>query len=971
MNPPSIPDHELLRRIGRGAYGEVWLARNLMGTLRAVKFVHRAQFDSDRPFEREFEGIRRYEPLSRSSPGLLPVLHVGKSVDGAAFYYVTELADRLDGERESSEEYEAATLRSWLGYHGVIPVGMCIEIADALVRGLSVLHAAGLVHRDVKPSNILLVGGRARLGDPGLVATSGEARSFVGTEGYVPVDGPGTVSADLYALGRVLYEVFTGFPPARFPEVPGDWVRSADGPARFEFMELILRLADPRAGHRYRTASELLGDLALLRSGRSIRAVRRLERASFWMKRLVPISLAAVLTVAGWAVWLQRRADWERQQTRRVEEAERSRRRELVNLYAAQAMAVRLSGTFDRRSEALAAVRAGAALEPDAIQLREMRGQAAAALALPDQKFVSAVDWLRRRDAMGVTPDGSGRWVAVIEPDASVTIRSATTGEVEAKLPVLPSYPDEAVGFGPEDRWVVVRIGAGFWLGDLEGSRWIGPRKSGCFLDSKGAWLELREGGPVGIAADGSRLDREWPGTFGRLEVAAAEGKGGRVAIGGEHGLWWWEREADGSRGRLLSGVRPTALAWSRNATQLVVGSERGDLHLFEPADPDSRWQVRVHGGAVRRLAIHPSEPMVASVGDDDTVAWVDVVGGRVQGRMNAIGWGVGWDGAGRLGLLARGDSLGWLEQHESDVVTRLRLSGANSSDGVVGFSPDGKMVVAGGPWGLRSWNGETASASVPLGGASPSVIRFLNGGRHLFVLDAGGGRVLPWDSAAGATQAWRIPHPAESVGLSASASRVVWTRLAEGEVWMRDGNSAPELWARLDSPKYVTLSDDGQWMALGSFAGQVLRVWHTSTNRIREEFRGAREIRPVFDSSGRWLAAVGPGVRLWELPSGEGPLRAVALPPDVQNSSYGSLTASFSGDGRRFAYVTGDRRIHVLRLPEAEPVIRLEGSESGRVLGVALSADGQRVALTTTEGDVEVWDLPRLDRAMSALGVK
>lgn len=212
MNPPSIPDHELLRRIGRGAYGEVWLARNLMGTLRAVKFVHRAQFDSDRPFEREFEGIRRYEPLSRSSPGLLPVLHVGKSVDGAAFYYVTELADRLDGERESSEEYEAATLRSWLGYHGVIPVGMCIEIADALVRGLSVLHAAGLVHRDVKPSNILLVGGRARLGDPGLVATSGEARSFVGTEGYVPVDGPGTVSADLYALGRVLYEVFTGFP---------------------------------------------------------------------------------------------------------------------------------------------------------------------------------------------------------------------------------------------------------------------------------------------------------------------------------------------------------------------------------------------------------------------------------------------------------------------------------------------------------------------------------------------------------------------------------------------------------------------------------------------------------------------------------------------------------------------------------------------------------------------------------------
>jgi len=51
-SPPTIPDHALLRPIGRGAYGEVWLARNVMGTLRAVKVVERRQFDSDRPYER-------------------------------------------------------------------------------------------------------------------------------------------------------------------------------------------------------------------------------------------------------------------------------------------------------------------------------------------------------------------------------------------------------------------------------------------------------------------------------------------------------------------------------------------------------------------------------------------------------------------------------------------------------------------------------------------------------------------------------------------------------------------------------------------------------------------------------------------------------------------------------------------------------------------------------------------------------
>ena len=51
---PRVPDHELLRVVGRGSYGEVWLARNVMGSYRAVKVVYRCQFEESRPFEREF-----------------------------------------------------------------------------------------------------------------------------------------------------------------------------------------------------------------------------------------------------------------------------------------------------------------------------------------------------------------------------------------------------------------------------------------------------------------------------------------------------------------------------------------------------------------------------------------------------------------------------------------------------------------------------------------------------------------------------------------------------------------------------------------------------------------------------------------------------------------------------------------------------------------------------------------------------
>src|SRR5436189_5014062 len=90
-NPPRIPDHELLRCIGRGSYGEVWLARNIMGAFRAIKIVHRKSFEDDRPFEREFNGIKKFEPISRSHDSQVDILHVGRTVD--YLYYVMRLAE--------------------------------------------------------------------------------------------------------------------------------------------------------------------------------------------------------------------------------------------------------------------------------------------------------------------------------------------------------------------------------------------------------------------------------------------------------------------------------------------------------------------------------------------------------------------------------------------------------------------------------------------------------------------------------------------------------------------------------------------------------------------------------------------------------------------------------------------------------------------------------------------------------------
>src|SRR5438105_4173436 len=227
--PVSIPDHELLRRIGRGSYGEVWLARSLMGAYRAVKIVYRKSFDNHRPFVRELSGIRKFEPISRSHEGFVDVLHVGSSEAQACLYYVMELGDdQSPRQTVDPDRYSPKTLAKEISRRGKLPFDECLRLAIALSDALVALHKHGLVHRDIKPSNIIFVNGTPKLADIGLVADLREARSYVGTEGFIPPEGPGTPQADLFSLGKVLYEASTGKDRTDFPELPTQWSESPE-----------------------------------------------------------------------------------------------------------------------------------------------------------------------------------------------------------------------------------------------------------------------------------------------------------------------------------------------------------------------------------------------------------------------------------------------------------------------------------------------------------------------------------------------------------------------------------------------------------------------------------------------------------------------------------------------------------------------------------------------------------------------
>ena len=271
----EIPDHEVLRKIGGGAYGEVWMARGVTGALRAVKVVWREDFEDEPGFEREFEGILKFEPISRDHPGFVNILHVGRSDDGenSFYYYLMELGDDvLTGREINPVEYEARTLRSDLKASAGSPldVDFCVDVGLRLAEALQHLHERDLAHRDVKPANVIFVEGKAKLADIGLVAQRGQ-QTFVGTEGFVPPEGPGSGQADVYSLGKVLYEMATGKDRLQFPELPDEMPEGTSWKSWMSLNEVICNICDPKLSKRTISSSKKLAEsLAKIKQGKKV-----------------------------------------------------------------------------------------------------------------------------------------------------------------------------------------------------------------------------------------------------------------------------------------------------------------------------------------------------------------------------------------------------------------------------------------------------------------------------------------------------------------------------------------------------------------------------------------------------------------------------------------------------------------------------------------------------------------------------
>jgi hypothetical protein len=192
---------------GRGGMGEVYRADDLtLGQPVALKFLPAGLSADGARLARFHNEVRTARQVSH--PSVCRIYDIG-AVDGEHFLSM----EYVDGE----------DLASLLRRIGRLPADKGIEIARQICAGLAAAHERGVLHRDLKPANIMLDGrGKVRIADFGLAHAAGEARdpqTLEGTPAYMAPEQfagqPETVKSDIYSLGLVLYELFTGKPAFR------------------------------------------------------------------------------------------------------------------------------------------------------------------------------------------------------------------------------------------------------------------------------------------------------------------------------------------------------------------------------------------------------------------------------------------------------------------------------------------------------------------------------------------------------------------------------------------------------------------------------------------------------------------------------------------------------------------------------------------------------------------------------------
>jgi len=280
----------LEREIGQGAYGVVYLAVGSDGVRAAVKVCRREAVGDER-YERELRGAKLYRAIPPQE-GLVRMRELVETEWG--FYTVMDLADdEFGGPLEAASGYRPKTLARVIEGEKALPLKECVKLGIALAGGLATLQRHHLLHRDIKPGNVIYIGGKPVLSDPGLLVDESDATSLVGTPGYVPPEKFTDAASDIYSLGLTLKAASFGRKLEDLDKGPA--LEADTGAALFPAWWRILNKAtDPTPSRRYQSAKAFLKDLKSLRMKMAI-------AATVWSrmgKIAVALSVLALIVVS-------------------------------------------------------------------------------------------------------------------------------------------------------------------------------------------------------------------------------------------------------------------------------------------------------------------------------------------------------------------------------------------------------------------------------------------------------------------------------------------------------------------------------------------------------------------------------------------------------------------------------------------------------------------------------------------------
>ncbi len=263
LSSPLLANSELVGRryqvlevVGRGGMGTVYLARDRLAGVVALKRLHRSVDELAEEATRSF-GSKTAPPeialgladefkvlTSLHHPHVISVLDYGFD-DQARPYYTMDL---LKGAQTITEAGKNQ------------PHEVRVRLLAQVLQALAYMHRWGVIHRDLKPGNVLVVDGQVKVLDFGLAIARErlDAQGTVGTPGFVAPElfegHPASAASDLFSLGMIAYRLFAAAGPGRPAGLPAGFEESALG-------QVLRKLSAPEPLERYRSAEEALAAL--------------------------------------------------------------------------------------------------------------------------------------------------------------------------------------------------------------------------------------------------------------------------------------------------------------------------------------------------------------------------------------------------------------------------------------------------------------------------------------------------------------------------------------------------------------------------------------------------------------------------------------------------------------------------------------------------------------------------------------